>query len=465
METKIINRLIRVEGMSCASCELKIVNALKKINGVKNANASFSKSEVKVSFDESIVNPQTLVATIKKLGYNVVSGGVAKKEAKLSISQLVGIGIIIFALYIIIKNTVGFNYILEVDQSMGYGILFIVGLLTSLHCVAMCGGINISQCVSNTNEGNSKLKPSLLYNLGRVISYTIIGGIVGAIGSVVSFSGATKGIVVIISGAFMLVMGLNMLNIFPWLKRFNPRMPKIFGYKVYNNNAKRGPLYVGLLTGLMPCGPLQAMQLYALGTGSFVMGATSMMIFSLGTVPLMFGLGAVSTLLSSKFTHRLLKASAVLVMILGIIMINRGLNLSGISFAQATETKISKSSGSIAKIEGKIQVVKTNLKSGSYEPIVVQKGIPVRWIYTAEQSEINGCNKTISIRKYGIQKNLVAGDNIIEFTPGEEGVVPYTCWMGMISSSIKIVDDITKVSGVSYDKNTITQATGGCCGQ
>jgi len=81
-----------------------------------------------------------------------------------------------------------------------------------------------------------------------------------------------------------------MLNIFPVLRKITPRMPKIFGRKI-SNAKNKGPLLVGLLNGFMPCGPLQAMQLYALGTGSFIAGATSMFMFSLGTVPLMFGLG------------------------------------------------------------------------------------------------------------------------------------------------------------------------------
>jgi sulfite exporter TauE/SafE len=78
------------------------------------------------------------------------------------------------------------------------------------------------------------------------------------------------------------------------------------------------------------------MQIYALGTGSFVTGAMSMFLFSLGTVPLMFGFGALSSLLSSKFTHKMIKVSSVLVMILGIIMFNRGLSLSGYGFSDAS---------------------------------------------------------------------------------------------------------------------------------
>ena len=87
---------------------------------------------------------------------------------------------------------------------MGYGILFFIGILTSLHCVAMCGGISLSVCVRHKTSGNDskfvKLKPALLYNGGMVIAYTIVGGIAGGLGSFISFSGTAKGIVAIISG-------------------------------------------------------------------------------------------------------------------------------------------------------------------------------------------------------------------------------------------------------------------------
>jgi sulfite exporter TauE/SafE len=99
----------------------------------------------------------------------------------------------------------------------------------------MCGGINLSQCVSYKVPENAskaaKLKPSLMYNTGRVISYTVIGGIVGGLGSVISFSGTAKGIVAILAGVFMLIMGLNMTGLFPWLRKIVPHMPKRFANK------------------------------------------------------------------------------------------------------------------------------------------------------------------------------------------------------------------------------------------
>lgn len=472
MSQELVSKVFRVKGMSCPSCEIKIENALRKIEGVKEVKASMSKSQVKVKCDSSLVTTETLIAVMQKLGYQVDnSGQTGDTKKKGSINQLIGIGIIIFALYLIIKSTVGFNFIPQVDKSVGYGMLFVVGLLTSLHCIAMCGGINLSQSVSyqpSENESKfAKFKPSLLYNLGRVISYTIIGGIVGALGSVVSFSGTAKGIVSIAGGIFMVIIGINMLDIFPWLRKIKISTPKFFGNKIYSNAGKRGPFIIGLLNGLMPCGPLQTMQLYALGTGSFLAGATSMFLFSLGTVPLMFGFGAISSFLNAKFTHRMLKVSAVLVIVLGLTMVNRGLSLSGVTIA-APNPVSGGGSGNVAQIQDGVQTVTTTIESGRYQPFVVQKGIPVRWIIKAKAEDLNGCNNPVTIPQYNIQEKLVPGDNVIEFTPDKEGTITYTCWMGMISSYIKVVPDLSKVTQqdldkVSSDSNNSQFSGGGSC--
>lgn len=470
MEQNLVRKILQTDGMTCTSCEMRIEKALKKLEGVVDTKAIYSSSNVYVTYDANVIGLDEIIEAIESMHYTVRNkpGKVTetpvgnkktknKSEDKMSINQILGIGIIILALYLIIKNTVGFSFIPEINQSMGYGILFVVGLLTSLHCIAMCGGINLSQCVSYKYEDSSpgkfhRLMPSLLYNSGRVISYTMIGGIVGALGSVVSFSGTAKGIVAIISGVFMVIMGLNMLNIFPWLRKLNPRMPKVFGNKIHDNNGKYEPFYIGLLNGLMPCGPLQSMQLYALGAGSFFNGALSMFLFSLGTVPLMFGFGAVSSILSGKFTHKMMKVSAVLVIILGVVMTNRGLALSGVNVALA-----SSGTGGIAKIEGDVQVITTELESGRYSPIIVQKGIPVKWIIKVDKGDLNGCNNPMTIPQFNKQYKLTVGDNIIEFTPESEGNILYTCWMGMISSNIKVVSDLSTVS----DKDIDDAANGG----
>ena len=461
--------VIKIKGMSCSSCELKIENALGKVNGVKQVRVSLAESSATVEYDSSKVTSDQLAGIIQKLGYEIDSNGKDQPKS-LTINQFLGIGIVIFAIYFMIKSIIGFNFIPQVDQSFGYGMLFVVGLLTSLHCIAMCGGINLSQCVNQPGEAKvskfDRLKPSLMYNTGRVISYTMVGGLAGALGSMVTFSSTAKGIVSIGAGVFMVIIGVKMLDLFPWLRRFNISSPKFLGEKINNSHGKLGSFYVGLLNGLMPCGPLQTMQIYALGTGSPLAGAASMFFFSLGTVPLMFGFGAISSFLSSKFNHRMLMVSAVLVIVLGLTMVSRGLSLSGISVA----APLSGNSGSVAKIEGQVQVVTSKLESGRYYPVVVQKGKPVRWIIQARAEDLNGCNNPLTIPSLGITKELKPGDNVIEFTPDQEGKITYTCWMGMISSYIKVVPDLNEVSETDLNKINKEIETyqpaggGGCCG-
>lgn len=456
----LIRKVLRIDGMTCTSCEMRIENRLKKTEGIREVKVSYGAGTAKVGYDPRVLTLGDIVSIIEKLDYKVAEnpgarggakGQSAKAGEKMPINQLIGIVIILLAGYLIIKNTIGFNFIPNVSQNMGYGVLFVIGLLTSIHCVAMCGGINLSQSVSyklSAQEQSTrlaKLKPGVLYNAGRVISYTVLGGIVGGLGSVVSFSGTARGVVSMLAGLFMLLMGLNMLNLFPWLRKFMPHMPKAFARK-FHSGGRRGPFYVGLFNGLMPCGPLQAMQIYALGTGSPAKGALSMLVFSLGTVPLMFGFGAISSFLNSRFTHKMMKVSAALVMILGIVMLNRGFALSGFHPVGAFVVKAAgASSGAVAAVKGGEQEATTRLQPNSYTPITVQKGIPVKWTIQADASTINGCNGIVTIPQYNVSKQLQPGGNEIDFTPQSTGTITYTCSMGMISSTISVVPDVASV--------------------
>lgn len=441
------SKRLYIAGMTCTGCENRIRAALKNVEGVKGVRVSYKSGTADVTYDESALSINEIIAIIEKLDYKASDKPFQSVSSRKSAgTKAVGAVIILFALYFIVGKLGAaniFGAFPQAREGTGYGMLFVIGLLTSLHCVAMCGGINLSQCIPQSSESRgvtATLVPSFLYNLGRVISYTVIGGLVGALGSVISFTGTMKGIVQIAAGVFMVIMGLNMLDVFPWLRKLIPRFPAGLARKVNGKKSSKSPLIVGLLNGLMPCGPLQAMQLYALSTGSPIKGALSMLLFSLGTVPLMFGLGAFTSLISKKSTRTMMKVCAALVVVLGISMLQNGMSLSGIGIPLITGRG---NVNNIATIEGDIQTVTTKLSPGSYEPITVQKGIPVRWIIKAESDDINGCNNEIFIPEYQIEKKLRPGDNIIEFTPVESGVYPYTCWMGMIRSSITVVDDLS----------------------
>ncbi len=455
-----------IDNMTCVNCENTIERKLQGVSGIEMVNASYSKGTVIITYDSNAIQLEQIQKIIEDLDYHVEKQEGKKTEGNNSkvdrVMNAISIIVILFSLYVFARHFGLLNIINSfpiAKEGMGYGMLFIIGLLTSVHCVAMCGGICLSQCTSNPEklgETGSKftaMKPSLLYNIGRIISYTVIGGIIGALGSVVSLSGVMKGSVQIFAGVFMVIMGLNMLNTFTWLRKLNPRMPKIFARKINAKKNSNSPLYVGLLNGLMPCGPLQAMQLYALSTGSPIKGAMSMFLFSVGTVPLMFAFGALSSYLSKKFTSKMMSVSAVLVIVLGIFMFNSGAVLSGLNLSLFPSTSSQNQTANVATIEDGVQTVVTELSSGSYEPIVVQKDVPVKWIINAEQGDINGCNNSIIVPAYDLEKDLEIGENVIEFTPTSSGTVPFSCWMGMIRSKITVVDDLNEVDS-SVDSST-----------
>lgn len=344
------------------------------------------------------------------------------------------------------------KYLPTLGNDSSYGLLFILGVLTSVHCIGMCGGIAMSQTINKGENLKGKKRdikglmlPSALYNFGRVISYTFIGGLVGGLGQILSFNGVMKGIVPIVGGVLMIIMGIKLLGIFPQLRRFNIPVPSFVAKKLVSQNSYT-PFIVGILTGLMPCGPLQIVQLYALGTRSVFIGALSMFVFSLGTLPALFIFGILNSFISKKNSNKILKLSAAFVVILGFVMIGRGLALSGISLNFGSHNNVA--SEGIAKIEGGIQKVTTKIDSGSYPPIVVQKGIPVQWTITADEDNLNHCNNAITIPKLNINKKLTVGENIVEFAAESEGEIIYTCWMGMIKSSIYVVSDIDKPENV-----------------
>jgi sulfite exporter TauE/SafE/copper chaperone CopZ len=449
-KTAIKTRTIRISGMTCINCQRTIGKKLRATIGVQEAYVSYEAGTAVVTYDANLLSPQDLFSIIESLGYT-------NKAPINGIKRLAGFLIVILALYFILEYF-GLLTILAPSQlaesTMGYGTLFVIGLLTSIHCAAMCGGINLSQSIPRGNETNgnrlSAIRPALLYNAGRVASYTIVGFAAGALGSVFSFTPAIQGLLKIVAGVFMVIMGLNMLGIFPWLRKINPHLPLFLAEgieKVKNQNT--GPLAVGLLNGLMPCGPLQAVQIYALSTGSPVTGGFSMFLFSLGTVPLMLGLGAATGIAGKRFAGPVMTVGAVLVAALGLSMLTQGVSLAGMktTVPLANTVKISEAPSKTTSAEDGteegIQVINSTLSLRGYPAITVQKGVPVQWVIDVPPGSLTGCNNRMLIGEYGIEYAFTTGENIISFTPDRTGTFLYTCWMGMIRSTITVVADTT----------------------
>lgn len=335
----------------------------------------------------------------------------------------------------------------KIGRDMSYGLLLLIGFLTSFHCVGMCGPLILGYAAKNAADSNRTHHPHLLYGIGKTLSYTTFGALFGAFGSIIAFTPATQGMVGIAAGVFLFLFGLHMLNIIPALKHFEFKPPAFlmrFIGKEYRKHSN--PFMIGLLNGLMIiCGPLQAMYVMAAGTGSWSQGAATLLFFGLGTLPLLMGFGFLTSILSASLTPKLLKASGVIVMALGVIMLNRGLAVAGTGYdfntcvARISQKLSPKGAESVSCEFG--QRISMEVLKSSYSPnqFIIRKGIPLQW--EIDVKELNECNKEIVVPQYNLKIPLKEGKQIVTFTPKEVGVIPWSCWMGMIPGSFIVVED------------------------
>ena len=379
---------------------------------------------------------------------------------------LAGIGLILW----LDTGIAGRTDIPKLDRDISYSLLFLVGFLTGFHCVGMCGALIVGYTTKDAAAGIKSHVSHLLYGAGKTLSYTVIGGVCGTIGAVIAFTPQMQAAVGMASGVFLILFGLHMLNVFTSLRRFQLKTPafvmRFIGteYQKHRNH----PFIIGLLNGLMIiCGPLQAMYVMAAGTGSGFEGALILFFFGLGTLPLLLGFGFLTGLLSSNLTPKLLKASGVIVMVLGAIMLNRGLALAGSDIAFNTLVARLSTTLSPAAVETPTstseQTIAMDVLVDRFSPnqFTLRKGVPTKWVIDGK--ELNECNRTIVVQEYGLKVMLHQGRQTIEFTPKEVGVVPWSCSMGVIPGSFIVVDtppsaESTKnTSAVQQTKNALQQ--------
>lgn len=423
---------VKIDGIHCSHCESKIIAELLKNKKIKEVK--IKKNIASISYKGNLKHEE-IIHSVRVIGYftreEYISDDLKQIDTNITLKEFLLILIGIVLILIGIKKLFGFNIlnmIPTIDSSITYGMLVVTGLFTSVHCISMCGAMNI-MAVVHENTKNSIKKP-LLYNMGRVISYTLIGGIVGFLGSIISINDTVSGIIILIAALMMVLMALNMLGVVCY------KLPKRFNFKIkkrFNNF-----FVIGLVNGFIPCGPLQAMQLYALSTGSFITGALSMFLFGIGTVPLMLFVGVIFNLFKGKRRIFLNKIASVLILILSLVMMNRGILSFGIDITSLFRNK---DNFITSIIKNDYQEVNIDLSYNDYDNIIIQKDIPVKLIIHADKKYLTGCNNEICINEYDIKKEITVGENIIEFTPTKTGTFTMTCWMNMIKNTIKVIDN------------------------
>ncbi|MFH0701123.1 MAG: sulfite exporter TauE/SafE family protein [Candidatus Woesearchaeota archaeon] len=472
-----VKETIKIKGMVCESCEKIIKKQISSLHGIHSISVSYTSGTVEVEYDSDKVNLNQIKNKIEEKGYSCNSDNKTSSKTSWWPWFLAGAAILLIGFF---GMQLYYQFsIPSLSGNMGYGLLFLVGLLTGFHCVAMCGGFVLSYTTKGAKEGKKPLQLHASYAIGKTISYTIIGAIFGLLGSIIAFTPIMRGWAGILAGIFLLLFGLKMLGL-SWFRKFQIRWPKSMN-KWLGEESKihqQSPLIIGLLNGLMiACGPLQAVYIMAAGTGSMLEGAKMLFIFGLGTLPIMLGFGYLTSIISSKATMKILKASGVLVMILGVIMLNRGLALtgSGYDFDSLTSgvntlssnnnpsTIIAPSSNSGLVIKDGYQEIRMKVDNSGFSPnkFVLKKGVPVKWIINGAQ--LNGCNNKIQVPAYNLNFEVKSGEQTIEFTPDKVGTISWSCWMGMLRGAFVVVEN-TDANTVAQASNQVQVPKGASCG-
>src|SRR3989344_2552564 len=459
--------VVPIKGMHCRSCELLIEDELKSISGVKKVDVSHKKACAEVYYANSQLKVEDIDKAGQNAGYQV---GFSEKPPIFSTKSedymdIIYAAIILFFLFILVDG-IGLSKFFAVNPGHPSNLLTVVliGLTAGFStCMALIGGIvlGVSARFSQSHSGATaveKFKPHLFFNLGRIISYTVLGGAIGLLGSFFQFSGTSLGLVTAAVALVMLTLGLQLTGLFPRLKNVGITTPKfignLLGIKVKSDKeySHKNAFLMGASTFFLPCGFTQAMQLYAVSTGSFTAGAAIMGVFALGTAPGLLSIGGLTAAIKGAFAQKFFKFAGVVVSLLAFFNLNNGLNLMGANpfndlgnrinaFAKGSSLAYAASDkNSGAKEENGVQIVRMDQTAGGYSPnkFTVTVGVPVKWIITSKDP--NTCASSIVSSKLNVRQSLHPGENIIEFTPKEVGTIKFSCSMGMYTGSFNVVE-------------------------
>lgn len=318
--------------------------------------------------------------------------------------------------------------------------------------MAVQGGLLASAIAAREEEDiranlhhKHNIGPTVAFLITKFIAYVILGFVLGSFGSALSLSDGVRTVMQIAAALYMIVVALNLLNVHP-IFRYAIIQPPRFLTKLVRNQSKSkdlfAPAFLGALTVFIPCGTTLAMEALVISSGSPILGAAIMGVFVLGTSPLFFGLGFLTTILGDTFRTKFLKIAGVGVLYLGITSLNGALILAGSpinlqTIADNSPIQIDLSGGSVEQQNGPqvadgVQEVNIQVLPNGYIPNYVQikVGVPVK--LNLSSTGRLGCASQFRIPSLGVVRNLGPNETVtVEFTPKEKGKIIGTCAMGM----------------------------------
>jgi sulfite exporter TauE/SafE/copper chaperone CopZ len=463
-----------IDGMHCSSCEVLIEKKLLKQKNIKKADASLTDGKVEFEYIGEKPTAISLTSIFKETGYTfserkreneirmfrITNGNLVINKAKLKRASIaIFITLLILAAFYFLQKT-GLASKIVLNETSTYPSFFLFGVLAGLSsCAALVGGLLLSmskqwgEMYIDSNSKLEKLKPFTMFNIGRLVSFTILGGLLGAVGSALGISinrtPLISAIVIIIVSLIMFILGLQMLEV-KWAYKIKIALPKFLTRSVSSEEKFKGrymPLLVGALTFFLPCGFTIIAQGLALASGSLLKGSLMMLSFALGTLPVLAIISFTSSRLSSKpkFNKIFNSVAGILVIIFAIYNLNSQLNLLGLKSLNDIKlpniSSFGKTITELPNVETNsdgVQVVRIEAQGFAYrftDGSIIQAGKPAKLV--VNNKGVSGCAVTLSVS--GLLKSYVYlnyGENIIDLGMPSKGSYKITCSMGMVTPII-----------------------------
>ena len=336
-----------VKGMHCKACVVLTQSDLPDVSGVSRGKASLDKLSVEVSGDfkgrtgEEVA--RDLSEVMKPHGYSLSLEKEAHAREWSDFKIAIPLALAFVALFILLQKAGIVNLITTSD--VGFSTAFLIGLIASVStCMAVVGGLVLSMSANFAKEAEApdsappgkgdRIRPQIMFHASRLVAFLLLGGLIGVLGSVFQFGGTGTMVLNLLIAVILLILGINLLDIFPWAKKLQPTLPGFIGKRVHSLkrvNHTLTPVAVGVATFFLPCGFTQSMQIFALTTGSFTTGALTMFAFALGTLPVLAALSFSSLAIRrSARSGIFFKTAGLVVIFFGVFNLINSLAVAGI---------------------------------------------------------------------------------------------------------------------------------------
>ncbi len=446
-----------IKGMTCRACEVRISRHVGRLPGVERATASAAHGRVIV--ESSVpVSSAAIERAINKAGYEI--GRTPWFANDPMVWATAGAGILLVAVAAVLAQVTGIADLASGAADISTGglvVALLLGLAAGVStCMALVGGLVLALSAgfqarlvaagSPTGGLGSGMRPALVFMAGRIAGYGVLGAALGAVGASVTMPPQVTAVMMIAAAIVMTLLGTRLTGLSPRIAGWSPTLPMGLGARLGLEHGNVSAYSDGRAAALgaasffVPCGFTQAVQVYALSTGSPLFAGAIMAVFAIGTAPGLLGLAGLPVIVPSRARPTLLRLVGVVVIGFAVVNAGAGIRLSGFTMPSlgAGPVIAAQPAGSPAS-DGR-QSLTTYQDAGGYRPgnVAIYAGVATRW--TIESSTVKTCASFLVVPDLGIQVILHEGSNTIDLPALKPGTLAYSCSMGMYGGSITVVE-------------------------